>query len=307
MLTEEQMDLGFGVSIVNRFTRNRMLHFKDTMMGVLSSVKHMKLSPTLTYRRNAHKIVRGAYDAGFRIFDTARIYGFSEAELGKGLSGIPRENYFICTKVSDMDLTRMGGASDVRGNLMNSLADLQMDYVDLYLLHWPSGDWVDMYAQMCELHKEGLARNIGVCNFSLEHFAELEKHPDLEMPSYCQIESHPLYHNQEVIDYCAQKGIRVIAHTPTGRMCPEIRRNTVIREIGEKYGMSVAQVILRWHMQRGIIPITHTKSLQHINENTAVRQFTLSEEEMRRIDSVETGKKFFTKIGIDNPNYAFNK
>ena len=150
--------LGFGLSIVNRYTRSTKLHTKDTLIGILSTIKHLRISPMLSYRHNAHNVAEAAFQAGFRIFDTARIYGYSEAELGKMIKKHRREDIFICTKVSDMDLWREGGAKTVRGNLMNSLTDLQTDYVDLYLLHWPSGEWVDMYHQMDALYKEGLIK-----------------------------------------------------------------------------------------------------------------------------------------------------
>ena len=240
---------GFGLSIVNRYTRSTKLHAKDTLIGILSTIKHLRISPMLSYRRNAHNVAEAAFQAGFRIFDTARIYGYSEAELGKMIKKHRREDIFVCTKVSDMDLWREGGAKTVRGNLMNSLKDLQTDYVDLYLLHWPSGEWVDMYHQMDALYKEGLIKHIGVCNFQLADFQKLLESGNVTMPQFCQLECHPFCMHKDVLDYCKEYGIVVLAHTPTGRMRPEIWTNVTLMEIAKKYHKSVAQVILRWHIQ----------------------------------------------------------
>ena len=261
----------------------------------------------LSYRRNAHNVAEAAFQAGFRIFDTARIYGYSEAELGKMIKKHRREDIFVCTKVSDMDLWREGGAKTVRGNLMNSLKDLQTDYVDLYLLHWPSGEWVDMYHQMDALYKEGLIKHIGVCNFQLADFQKLLESGNVTMPQFCQLECHPFCMHKDVLDYCKEYGIVVLAHTPTGRMRPEIWTNVTLMEIAKKYHKSVAQVILRWHIQEERIPITHTKNAKHIKENVEIEDFDLTKEELERIDSLNQERPLFKTVGIDNPNYKYNK
>ena len=299
--------VGFGVGIVNRYTRNRALHMKDTLLGLMSAVKHMHSNPSLKYRHNAHSIIAQAYTAGIRVFDTARIYGFSEYELGLALKQIPRDEVFICTKVSDMDLTREGGAPTVRGNLEKSLSDLGTKNVDLYLLHWPVGNWVKMYSEMDELYKEGLTKAIGVCNFTVGNFKELEQHPELTQPQFCQIECHPLYSNREVVAYCENHGIRILAHTPTGRMLADTRNDGVLNIIAREQNRTVAQIILRWHVQHNRLPITHTKNPAHIEENASIFDFLLTDEQMKRIDSLDSGKKLFKTIGIDNPNYKYNK
>lgn len=299
--------VGFGLSIVNRFTRNWKLHAKDTIMGILSSIKHGKASPTLTYRHKAHEVAEEAYKAGFRIFDTARIYGYSESELGKMAALHNREDLFICTKVSDMDLTRKGGAKTVRGNLLNSLKDLGMDYVDLYLLHWPSGEWIDMYKQMDELYKEGLARHIGVCNFKLSDFEALSQIPGITMPQFCQIECHPFCMHQDVLEYCKAHNISVLAHTPTGRMKQDVKRDEALNQIAKTHGKSVPQIVLRWHIQSGRIPITHTKKVSHIKDNIDIFAFSLTENEIKKINALNQEKSLFRFVGIDNPNYKYNK
>lgn len=304
---EIKQPLGFGLSIVNRYTRNRKLHAKDTIRGILASVKNLKMSTIISYRYNAHKVAEEAFQAGFRIFDTARVYGYSEAELGKMIKCHRREEVFVCTKVSDMDLWRAGGSATVRGNLMNSLKDLQTDYVDLYLLHWPSGEWVEMYRQMDELYKEGLTKHIGVSNFQLSDFKKLSESGDYTKPQFCQLECHPFCMHKDVLDYCKENGIIVLAHTPTGRMTANIRSNEVLLAIAKKYNKSVAQVMLRWHVQEGRIPITHTKNANHIKENMNIFDFTLTSDELEKIDGLNQENPLFKTVGIDNPNYKYNK
>lgn len=299
--------IGYGLNIVNRYTRNWKLHMQDTLLGLASTAKHMRISPMLSFRHNAHKLAEHAYQKGIRIFDTARIYGYSEAELGKMIAGHNREDFFICTKVSDMDLTRLGGAPTVRGNLENSLKDLKTDYVDLYMLHWPSGNWMDMYEQMDKLYREGLIKHIGVSNFTVENFLELEKYPQLTAPQYCQIECHPYCQNSAVISYCNEHGINVLAHTPTGRMKPYLIHNECLQSIAKAHNKSIAQVILRWHIQSNRIPITHTKNISHLDDNVDIFDFALTQNEMKQIDDLNEEKSFFSIVGIDNPNYRYNK
>lgn len=305
-LNNEKMYLGFGISIVNRYTRNRRLHAKETLMGILSSIKHLKLSTTLTYRYNAHKIAEAAYQAGFRIFDTARIYGYSEVELGKMIRLHKREDIFVCTKVSDMDLWREGGAQTVRGNLMNSLQDLQTNYVDLYLLHWPSGNWIDIYRQMVELYQEGIVKHIGVCNFQISDFEELQK-KGMVMPQFCQLECHPFCMHKDVLNYCKERGIVVLAHTPTGRMKKEIKDNDILKNIAISHNKTIPQIILRWHIQSERIPITHTKNIKHIQDNMGIFDFVLADDEIEQIDALNMEQPLFHVVGIDNPNYKYNK
>lgn len=305
MKDEEQ--IGYGMNIVNRYSRNWKLHLKDTLIGLASTAKHMRISPMLSFRHNAHKIAEHAYQKGIRIFDTARIYGYSESELGKMITKHNRADLFICTKVSDMDLTRLGGAPTVKGNLMNSLKDLKTDYVDLYMLHWPSGNWIDMYKQMDALLKEGFVKHIGVSNFTVSNFEELANYPQLTMPEYCQIECHPFCQNTAVLNYCHQHGIHVLAHTPTGRMKPNLIQNSNLQSIAKAHNKSIPQIVLRWHIQNGRVPITHTKNIAHLDENVNVFDFVLTECEMKQIDALDQEKSFFTTVGIDNPNYRYNK
>lgn len=301
------LPVGFGVGIVNRFTRNRKLHAFDTLMGIASSIKHFKISPSLIYRYRAHNIVEFAFQKGIKIFDTARIYGYSEYELGLVIEKHNRNDLFICTKVSDMDLYREGGAKSVKENLLNSLKDLRTDYVDLYLLHWPSGNWIEIYKQMNDIYEEGLIRHIGVCNCSVNDLQMIKMQTDLKMPEYCQLECHPFCQNLDIINYCKEHSITVLAHTPTARMTNELLNNSVLKEIARKYNKTISQIVLKWHIQNNRIPITHTKNKKHLNDNINIFDFNLSEDDIILINQLDQNRSFFKTVGIDNPNYIYNK
>ena len=160
---------------------------------------------------------------------------------------------------------------------------------------------------MNELYKEGLAKNIGVCNFKIKDFEALAKVDGIIQPQFCQIECHPLCMNKEVLEYCSQHNIVVLAHTPTGRMCQDIRNNKVLMDLSQKYGKSIPQILLRWHIQSNRIPIIHSENKEHIADNANIFDFSLSSEDIKSIDNLNKEQSFFNFVGIDNPNYKYNK
>ena len=227
-------------------------------------------------------IVRNAPGNGCRLFDTASAYGQSERVLGVALKNFSREDYFIVTKLSNKE-QRDG---DVEKALRRSLRRLKIDYVDLYLMHWPqTGTYVDSWKQMENIYREGLARAIGVCNFKKHHFEELAMTSQI-CPMVCQIESHPLFPQDDILHYCRQNNIQMMAYTPTGRMDRMIRESSVLREIAAYHNKTIAQVIIRWHIERKVIPVINTTKLEHLVENMDVFDFSLSKEEIRKISTL---------------------
>ena len=299
--------VGFGTGVVLRYSRNPLLFLRSRMRAVLSSIKHRRLSPGLKSDLYMKRTVKQAIQMGYRLFDCGRIYGYSEVVVGRGVdaSAKAREDFFLVTKVSDMDVVRHASPNDVRGNLMDSLRYLGTSYVDAYLLHWPHGDWIDIYRQMEDLHDEGLVHAIGVCNFTVAHFTELEKHARV-MPMVCQLELHPSNTKKAIREYCKEHGIVVMAHTPTGRMCERIRQNKVLQELAHRHGKTIAQIILRWHYQNNVVPIVATQNPVHMRENLDVFDFSLSEEEMQMIEAQDEGYVILLGNGIDDPNYIYN-
>ena len=220
---------------------------------------------------------------GCRLYDTARAYSFSEEYLGDALlrSGLAkREELFIITKA-----TNRAQANDaIRKDLETSLKNLGTDYIDLYLLHWPqAGTYLTQWKVMEAIYKEGIARSIGVCNCHVHHLEALRNICEI-MPMANEIECHPHLPQWEVRKYCKERGIQMIAYTPLGRMRGE---NKAVKEIAAKKGAAPSQVILRWHYQMGDVSIPNTTSAAHLKDNLNVWGFSLSEEEMQMINSLE--------------------
>lgn len=299
--------IGFGTGVVRRYSRNPWLFMKTRTRYILSSIKHLRVHPELVSDLYMPRIVDQAIQMNYRLFDCGRIYGYSEVMVGNGIlrSEKRREDFFLVTKISDMDVTRSVSPNDVRGNLEDSLCYLKTSYVDAYLLHWPHGDWIDIYRQMEVLYEEGLARAIGVCNFTISHFVELEKYARI-MPMICQLELHPLNTKKEVREYCKEHGILVMAHTPTGRICEKIRENKALQDLARTHKKTIAQIIIRWHYQNNVIPVIATKTPVHMCENLDIFDFSLSEEEMQMVEAQNEGYVMLPGNGIDDPNYIYN-
>ena len=299
--------IGFGTGVIRRYSRNPWLFMKARIRPILNSIRHVCLHPELVGDLCMSRIVDQAIQMNYRLFDCGRIYGYSEVMVGDGIlrSGKRREDFFLVTKISDMDVTRSVSPNNVRGNLEDSLRYLKTSYVDAYLLHWPHGDWIDIFRQMEVLYEEGIARAIGVCNFTISHFVELEKHARI-MPMICQLELHPLNTKKEVREYCKEHGILVMAHTPTGRMCEKIRENTALQDLARTHKKTIAQIIIRWHYQNHVIPVVATKSPVHMCENLDIFDFSLSEEEMQMVEAQNEGYVMLPGNGIDDPNYIYN-
>ncbi|WP_251212535.1 aldo/keto reductase [Adlercreutzia murintestinalis] len=297
--------IGFGTGVVRRYSRNRMLRIKTVAKRTLIALKNRRPSKEALIDRHMDKIVKDAYECGFRMFDAGRIYGYCEQMIGQGLHGIDRSSYFLTTKVSDMDLSRPCSSGDVSGNLGDSLRYLQTEYVDAYLLHWPHGNWEDIYHQMEREYKEGRARHLGVCNFGVNDLERLWGVCEVA-PTFNQIECNPYHSQSDVRLWCAEHNVRVMAHTPTFRMRQEIASEPVLTGLAREKGKTVAQIILRWHYQNDVIPIVSTTSHEHLKEDVDIMGFDLSDDEMNLIDSLDKGQSLFAGIGIDDPLYVYN-
>jgi diketogulonate reductase-like aldo/keto reductase len=163
---------------------------------------------------------------------------------------------------------------------------MQLDYIDMYMLHWPMNDFVGSWKVLEELYQEGKVKSIGVCNFQKHHMEELLKHASIK-PMVNQIESHPTFSQNELVKYCQEQGIPAEAWSPLGR--GDDLGNAVVKEIADKYGKTTAQVILRWHLQRNLTVIPKSVKEYRMIENVDVFDFTLTEEEMQKILDQETG------------------
>lgn len=231
----------------------------------------------------AFTAVSEALMAKYRLIDTASIYG-NEESVGRAIRslGLARDQISVTTKLwaSDMGLGKTETA------YKKSLERLGMDYVDLYLIHWPTNDaWKESWQEMEKLFSEEKVKSIGVSNFTVEHLNQLKKFAHLT-PAVNQIELHPfnLRLQKPIIDYCKEEGIAVEAYSPLAQMV--WRENSVLNRFAKFYGKSVAQIMLRWSIQHKAIPIPKATSTEHIRSNLQVFDFQLSEAEMTALDDL---------------------
>lgn len=295
--------ISFGTGVIRRYTRNKLLFIKLNLMNVLRSVKHMKLNREIYGNLHIKRILTDAYDSGFRMFDSGRIYAHSEDIIGGTVA--KHVDALVTTKVSEMDITRAASPNDVAGNLAVSLKNIGRDHADLYMLHWPEGDWLDYYSQIIDEYKQGKCRAFGACNLEIEHLKQIED-AGLELPMVMQTEMHPLCARKELRLYCQEHGIQVMAHTATGHNLSELRESEIMKSLMKKYCKSCAQVVIRWHYQNGVIPVVSTFHKEHMEENLDVFDFQLTREEMDAIDALDCNRILLNSHGIDDPNYIYN-
>lgn len=239
--------------------------------------------------------VRLAAEAGYRHIDTAAMYGNEEA-VGRAVreSGIPREEFFITTKLWTEDVRR----GRAREALMDSLKRLGMDYVDLYLIHWPAEGYRKAWQDMTDLYHEGWCRAIGVANFEEDHLAALCGVSDMK-PLVDQFESHPLFANQAVLDACLRRRIAPVAYTPLGR--GEDLAGDTVRRLAAKYGRTPAQIVLRWELQRGLSVIPKSVHGERIRENASIFDFKLRKKDMEAMNRLDEGRR----LSADPHHFSF--
>ncbi|MPQ35618.1 aldo/keto reductase [Limosilactobacillus fermentum] len=228
------------------------------------------------------KAVTHAYQVGYRLFDTAQMYE-NEAALGKALKELnqPRDNYFITTKVAEKNQ----GYDQVIASVKESLARLQLDYVDLLLVHWPvNKHFFATWRAFEDLKKAGLTKSIGVSNYSMIHLQYLATQAR-EMPVVDQLERHPWLQETPMIKYNQEHQIVTQAWAPLGR--GQLMEEPVLKQIADHHDRSVAQVILRWHLQSGISFIPKSVHEARISQNAAIYDFSLTDEEMALIASLD--------------------
>ena len=234
-----------------------------------------------TGENEAESAIISAVESGYRLIDTASVYK-NEENVGRGIAscGIPRNELFITTKVWNT-AQRLG---DIQGAFERSLDRLKLDYVDLYLIHWPvPGCYLSTWKVLEEIQKSGRALSIGVSNFEIRHLEELEANSGI-IPAVNQIECHPLCYPKELIDYCQNKGIQVQAYAPLARGA--YLDNDVMCVLGTKYAHPPAQIGLRWATQKGISVIPKSVHPDRIRSNGNIFDFTIEQEDMDLIDTL---------------------
>lgn len=233
--------------------------------------------------------VRDAIDVGYRLIDTAASYGNEEA-VGKAIKscGVAREDLFITTKLWISDTSYEGA----KKAFQKSLDRLGLDYLDLYLIHQPLNDYYGAWRAMEEMYEAGKIRAIGVCNFYPDRLADLIAFNKVA-PAVNQVEANVFFQQKESQKYMESKGVVMEGWAPFAEGKNDLFHNETLRGIGEKYGKTIAQVVLRWLLQRGVVCIPKSAKRERMEENFQVFDFTLSETDMETIAALDTGKSCF--------------
>ena len=252
----------------------------------------------MTDRKELENAVKWAIDAGYRKFDTAQFYD-NEEELGNAIrkTGIKREEIFITTKIWN---TKQGYNS-TRKSFEESLKKLNMDYVDLLLIHWPGQNkerYLDTYRALENICQSKKAVSIGLSNFEIKHLNDIFAHCNIA-PVLNQIERHPNLIRKELIEFCQKHNMVVEAWSPLAR--GKLLNNETIKKIAEKYNKTPSQIILRWNIESNISVIPKSKTKERIEENINIFDFKLDREDIENINNLENGDR----IGSDPLTFDF--
>lgn len=239
-------------------------------------------------------LVTEGLKVGFRAFDTARDYG-NEPTVGRVMTeclkaaGLKREDVFITTKIGNGQQAK----GDIEGEIEKSLENLQMDYVDLWLMHWPyPGYYIDTWRKMEKVYASGRVRAIGMANYHVRHFKMLFAAGIEVVPHCVQFEHHPMRTADDIFAFCREHNIAVQAYSPLCRMIPRIRESPILKGIAARTGKSIPQVILRWHYQHQSVPVFKTLKPHRLKENWDIWDFELSQDDMNAIHSLDEDYKY---------------
>ena len=246
---------------------------------------------------DAQNSVREALNMGYSLVDTANAY-VNERAVGRGIreSGADRGEVFLSTKLWPSEYENPNAVDE-------TLERLGVDYVDLLYIHQPAGNWLAGYRQLEKAYKEGKTKSIGISNFEGKYIAELKTKWEIA-PQFIQVEAHPYYTQKELRETLDQYGIRLMSWYPLGHGDKSLMEEPVFAELGEKYGKSPAQVILRWHTQMGFVVIPGSKNVDHIKDNLDIMDFRLTEEEMVRIAQLDRGERYYHRTDAQLDGFA---
>ena len=242
----------------------------------------------ITKAKEFETAISEAIRIGYRHFDTAKIYGNEEA-LGREIqkSGLPREDFFITSKVWNTDL----GYEATRKAFEQTCKKLKVDYLDMYLIHFAAPNDLEAWRAMEELYSEGKIKVIGVANFEIQHLERLMKHAKIP-PMINQIETHPEFAQNDLHQYLNEHQILHEAWGPLGQGNKALLEHPELKRIADYHHKTVAQVILRWHLERGIIVIPKSSSPKRMKENSQIFDFELTSDEMEQINQLNIDKRY---------------
>lgn len=293
---KEVPSIGIGPGIVGysaNYKKNK------TGISLFAEKVYNKLIRRPMLERNYISSVESALKIGFRLVDYSSAYGDGSL-IGEAIrrSGIPRENLYITTRVSN------GAQRDktVREEFMKCLDGFGVNYVDLLQFHWPvTGLFVDTWHEMEKLKDEGLVKHLGVANCHKHHLEEIFKICKYR-PEVGQFEIHPLFTQKSLIQYYQEQGIVVEAYTPVARYDDRLVHLPLLRRLEKKYNKTFVQIILRWHVQNGVIPLVRSMNYEHQKENFNIFDFELSKEDIDAIDAININSRL--RFDPDNCDFT---
>lgn len=288
--------IGIGPSTVK--ANYTPLFGRSNWLGKLENKIGHKIKYALA-KRNYINRVSHSLDIGYRLLDYSYAYGTGEeimAAIRK--SKLKREEIFITSRVPNSQ--QFNGT--VRDNFFRSMEQIGLEYIDLFMFHWPVTDcFIKTYKEMEKLYREGYIKVIGVANCHQHHLQALLDNCEI-VPAINQIEVHPLFTQKPLIEYCKRNGIVVEAYTPLARNDDRLQKNVILKELSKKYGKTIQQIILRWHIELGIIPIPRSLNPQRQYQNIDIFDFSLTEEEIKAIDSININ----SRLRFDPDNLDFH-
>lgn len=246
---------------------------------------------------DAENSVREALKMGYRMIDTANAY-VNERAVGRGMkaSGVPRGEIFLSTKLWPSEYENPNAVDE-------TLERLGVDYVDLLYIHQPAGNWLAGYRQLEKAYKEGKAKSIGISNFEGKYIAELETKWEI-VPQFIQVEAHPYFAQKELRKTLDKYGIKLMSWYPLGHGDKALINEPVFAQLGQKYGKTPAQVILRWHTQMGFVVIPGSRNVDHIRDNLNVLDFTLTGDEMAQIAQLDKNERYYHRTDAQLLQFA---
>lgn len=243
--------------------------------------------------------VAHSFRIGFKLLDYSAAYGDGHL-IGEAIkrSGVERKNLFLTTRISNSDQRN----NTVRESLFRQLEGFGTEYIDLFMFHWPvTGHYERAWEEIVKLYKEGYCRAIGVANCHQHHIERLLTISDV-VPAVNQIEVHPLFTQKELISYCWSKNITVEAYTAIARFDDRLMRLPLLKKIAAKYNKTIVQVVLRWHIQTGVIPLVRSLNSERQLENINIFDFQLTDEEMQAIDGININSRL--RYDPDNCDFS---
>lgn len=241
-------------------------------------------------KKNYIQAIASAIEQGFRLIDYSASYGDGTlVEKGIKLSGVSRKELVLTTRISNR--AQFEGKESIRQQFFQQLKGFQTDYVDILMFHWPVADcYEETWKTMVELFREGYVKTLGLANCHRHHLERIFELTE-ERPLINQFEIHPLFTQKPLIDYCHKHGIQPEAYTPIARFDDRLVRLPLLKNIANKYGKSVLQVVLRWHVQNKVVPVVRTLNPKHQKENLGIFDFQLTKDEMVRIDGININSR----------------